>query len=64
MGEAGCYVAVSVQGDSIAGHRGPDAAAGAGTRRSGASTSTVDDVDATAAKVGPAGGKVEAGRST
>ena len=60
MGEAGVYVAVSVQGDSIAGIAGqmPQLA---GHPAFWGVYLAVDDVDATAAKVVPAGGKVEAG---
>jgi predicted enzyme related to lactoylglutathione lyase len=60
MGEAGVYVPVSVQGDSIAGIAGqmPHLA---GHPAFWGVYLAVDDVDATAAKVVPAGGKVEAG---
>jgi len=60
MGEAGVYVAVSVSGDSVAGISGqmPHLA---GHPAFWGVYLTVDDVDATAATVEPAGGKVEAG---
>ena len=60
MGEAGVYVAASVRGDSIAGIAGqmPQLA---GHPAFWGVYLAVDDVDATAAKVVPAGGKVEAG---
>ncbi len=60
MGEAGVYVAVSVQGDSIAGIAGqmPQLV---GHPAFWGVYLAVDDVDATAARVVPAGGKVEAG---
>lgn len=60
MGEAGVYVAVSVGGDSVAGMAGqmPQLA---GHPAFWGAYIAVDDVDAAAAKVEPAGGKVEAG---
>jgi predicted enzyme related to lactoylglutathione lyase len=60
LGEAGVYVAVSVQGDSIAGITGqmPQLA---GHPAFWGVYLTVDDVDATASRVEPAGGRVEAG---
>ena len=60
MGEAGVYVAVSVDGDSIAGISGqlPQLA---GHPAFWGVYITVDDLDATVAKVEPAGGRVEAG---
>jgi uncharacterized protein len=60
MGEAGVYVAVSVGGDSVAGITGqmPQLA---GHPAFWGVYITVDDLDATVAKVAPAGGKVEAG---
>ena len=60
MGEAGVYVAVSVQGDSIAGIAGQMPQLEGHPAFWGVYLA-VDDVDATAAKVVPAGGKVEAG---
>ena len=60
MGEAGVYVAVSVQGDSIAGIAGQMPQLQGHPAFWGVYLA-VDDVDATAAKVVPAGGKVEAG---
>ena len=60
MGDAGVYVAVSVAGDSVAGISGqmPQLA---GHPAFWGVYLTVDDVDATAASVVPAGGQVEAG---
>ena len=60
LGEAGVYVTVSVQGDSVAGMTGqmPQLL---GHPAFWGVYLTVDDVDATAAKVSEAGGKVEAG---
>src|SRR5262245_13726479 len=60
LGEAGVYVAVSVGGDSVAGISGqmPHLA---GHPAFWGVYITVDDVDATAAKVEPAGGRVEGG---
>src|SRR4051812_17178858 len=60
MGEAGVYVAVSVRGDSMAGIAGqmPHLA---GHPAFWGAYIAVDDVDAAAARVEPAGGKVEAG---
>ena len=60
LGDAGVYVAVSVQGDSIAGITGqmPQLA---GHPAFWGVYLAVDDVDATASRVEPAGGRVEAG---
>ena len=60
MGEAGVYVAASVRGESVAGISGqmPQLA---GHPAFWGVYLTVDDIDATVARVGPAGGKVEAG---
>jgi predicted enzyme related to lactoylglutathione lyase len=60
LGEAGVYVAVSVDGDSVAGISGqmPQLA---GHPAFWGVYLTVDDLDATVAEVEPAGGKVEAG---
>jgi len=60
MGEAGVYVAVSVRGDSIAGITGQLPQLQGHPAFWGVYLA-VDDVDVTAAKVEPAGGKVEAG---
>jgi predicted enzyme related to lactoylglutathione lyase len=60
LGEAGVYVAVSVGGDSIAGITGQLPHLQGHPAFWGVYL-TVDDVDATVAKVEPAGGKVEAG---
>jgi uncharacterized protein len=60
LGDAGVYVAARVGGDLVAGISGqmPQLA---GHPAFWGVYLTVDDVDATAARVGPAGGKVEAG---
>jgi uncharacterized protein len=60
LGDAGVYVAVSVQGDSIAGITGqmPQLA---GHPAFWGVYLAVDDLDATASRVEPAGGRVEAG---
>ena len=60
MGEAGVYVAVSVQGDSVAGIAGQMPQLQGHPAFWGVSLA-VDDVDAVAAKVAELGGKVEAG---
>ena len=60
MGEAGVYVAVSVQGDAIAGITGQMPQLQGHPAFWGVYL-TVDDVDATTAKVAAAGGTVEAG---
>ena len=60
MGEAGVYVAVSVQGDSVAGITGQMPQLQGHPAFWGVYL-TVDDVDATAAKAAAAGGKLEAG---
>ncbi len=60
MGEAGVYVAVSVSGDSVAGIAGQMPQLQGHPAFWGVYIA-VDDVDATAAKVAVAGGKVEAG---
>ncbi len=59
MGEDGVYVAVSAQGDSIAGISGQMPEQGGHPAFWGVYLA-VDDIDATAAKVVQAGGKVEA----
>src|SRR3954453_20624209 len=60
MGDAGVYVAVSVGGDSVAGISGQMPHLAGHPAFWGASL-TGDHVDAPAARVLPAGGKVEAG---
>jgi predicted enzyme related to lactoylglutathione lyase len=60
LGDAGVYVAVSVCGDSVAGISGQMPQLTGHPAFWGVYL-TVDDVDATAARVVPAGGKVEAG---
>jgi uncharacterized protein len=60
MGEAGVYVPVSKDGDSIAGIAGQMPQLQGHPAFWGVYL-TVDDIDATTAKVAPAGGKVEAG---